>query len=259
MLLGHIFSYSFGCCRSSGFETRLPFWNAEWIWIPLSSRVVLGYGLPRWGRGTPRLSSGWRGALPTGRGSFCVPWKCRGVLVVDPGMGEDLSGNAGQRLCLLPCLVKLSLPPLWAGDNDASLQGCGEDYTMMFIKPTHSWCPVNSLCFFSNASSVLLQHLSSPALRNGWAVYPKELTRGGFELKNGPIFWACWELTWTSRNRALNSGLALGLKKYLTAMLYKKKIYTFTMLGRGHVEKIVLAMTVGGHGLWNEDMQRQLK
>lgn len=42
-------------------------------------------------------------------------------------------------------------------------------------------------------------------------------------------------------------------------MLYKKKIYTFTVLSRGNVEKIVLAVTVGGHGLLNEDMQSQLK
>lgn len=152
--------------------------------MPLSSRVVLGYGLPRLGRGTPHLSSGC--AIPTGWGSFWVLWKCRGVLAVDPGMGEDLSGNVGRRLCLLPSLVKLSLPPLWAGDNDASLQGCGEDYTMMFIKPTHNWCPVNSLCFFFKRIFSFTP-TSSPALRNGWAVYPKALTHGGFELKTAPF------------------------------------------------------------------------
>lgn len=227
MLLGHIFSYSFRCCRSFKFETLLPFRNAEWIWMPLSSRVVLKYGLPRWGRDTPHPSSGRRGAIPTGRISFWVLWKCRGVLVVDLGMGEDLSGNVGPRLCLLPSLVKLSLPSLWAGDNDASLQGCGEDYTMMFIKPTHNWCLWMVCAFFK--CIFYFAPASSPALRNGWAVYPKELTHGGFEFKKRPHFWAHWELTLTSRNGTLNPGLALGLKKYLTAVLYKKTIYTLAI------------------------------
>lgn len=37
------------------------------------------------------------------------------------------------------------------------------------------------------------------------------------------------------------TGVALGLKKYLTAELYKKTIYTL-MLSRGSVERIVLAV-----------------
>lgn len=57
----------------------------------------------------------------------------------------------------------------------------------------------------------------------------------------------------------LNLGLTLGLKKDLIAELYKKTVYTLALFSLGSVERIVLAVTVGGPSLLNEAVQSQLK